>query len=127
MVFDIGLSLFTSHLLLFIVFAIQCCVCGGGHSSEYIEDSATELQQAVEASQTQACWDEPNFYDSTGDGCLWYASDEHNCEYFGDQFPSDIDGQTANDAVSKGNLISDAIAVLFCMLSFILYHGSCLF
>ena len=54
----------------------------------------------MEASQSQSCWDLPSWYDSTGDGCVWYE-EENNCEYYGNQFPGEIDGQTANEAVSR--------------------------
>ena len=96
-----------------------CCVCGGGQSSLEEEfhphaqdqDSLLEMQQqAVGEDQTQACWDEPNWYDSTGDGCAWYE-EEHNCEYFGDQFWS-VDGLTANEACCAcGGGLSSAPAV----------------
>ena len=54
----------------------------------------------MEASQSQSCWDSPDWYDSNGDGCDWYY-EENNCEYFGSQFASSIDELTANEAVSE--------------------------
>mmetsp|Transcript_20482 Transcript_20482/g.33452 ORF Transcript_20482/g.33452 Transcript_20482/m.33452 type:complete len:358 (+) Transcript_20482:721-1794(+) len=93
-----------------------CCVCGGGPSPEPAADSDVVLQDAVEASQSQSCWDLPSWYDSTGDGCVWYE-EENNCEYYGNQFPSHIDGQTANEAcfscgggLYEAPLPSDAVA-----------------
>lgn len=48
-------------------------------------------------SDSQVCWDVPNWYDSTGDGCLWYQTKDNGCSLFGSQFPN-TDGLTANDA-----------------------------
>jgi len=50
--------------------------------------------------QSPSCFDMPDWYDSTGDGCIWYE-EENNCEFYGDQFPSDSEEQTANEAVSR--------------------------
>ncbi|KAL7445710.1 hypothetical protein ACHAXM_009879 [Skeletonema potamos] len=87
-----------------------CCVCGGGQSSSQAQDQLEIQQQAVGEDHTQACWDEPNWYDSTGDGCAWYE-EERKCEYFGDQFWS-IDGLTANEACCAcGGGLSSAPAV----------------
>jgi hypothetical protein len=72
-----------------------CCVCGGGQSS-LEEEILPQVDQEVAQAHSQTCWDQPNWYDSTGDGCAWYE-EEHNCEYYGDQFLS-IDGLAANDA-----------------------------
>jgi hypothetical protein len=77
-----------------------CCVCGGGQSSLEEEIHPQEDQEAgvvvLDGAEKQTCWDQPNWYDSTGDGCAWYEG-EHNCEYYGYQFLS-IDGLAANDA-----------------------------
>jgi hypothetical protein len=94
-----------------------CCVCGGGQSSLELEEGI-HLQEDPEAevvvldgAEAQTCWDQPNWYDSTGDGCAWYEG-EHNCEYYGDQFLS-IDGLAANDACCTcGGGLSSAPALL---------------
>ena len=93
----------------------QCCVCGGGPSPEPAADSDIVLQDAVEASQFQSCWDLPSWYDSTGDGCVWYE-EENNCEYYGNQFPSDIDGQTANEAVSRNLMLTLSSSTAFYLI-----------
>jgi hypothetical protein len=51
-----------------------CCVCGGGSGSHISSSiSAHSLHTEAVMSDSQVCSDVPNWYDSTGDGCIWYS------------------------------------------------------
>ena len=74
-----------------------CCACGGGSEGDRFSSNSTVSIQTEVMSDSQVCWDVPNWYDSTGDGCLWYQTKDNGCSLFGSQFPN-TDGLTANDA-----------------------------
>ncbi|KAL7469316.1 hypothetical protein ACHAXS_009583 [Conticribra weissflogii] len=80
-----------------------CCVCGGQQFGERIDNVAN----SPVSEESKTCWDQPNWYDSTGDGCGWYERG-NNCESYGSQFPSYREGLTANEAccVCGGGLSS---------------------
>ena len=55
----------------FGVTAIEaCCACGGGSTAPVSDESGYVASPPLE--NELGCWDAPDFYDSTGDGCDWY-------------------------------------------------------
>jgi hypothetical protein len=72
-----------------------CCVCGGGPIEE--DDVSCDSSDGCEIENEQGCWDQPDWYDSTGDGCRWYSEESNYCDDYGSQFASE-DYQTAKNA-----------------------------
>jgi len=87
-----------------------CCVCGSQKVGG-ITGGDNTLKSPV-SEESKSCWDQPNWYDSTGDGCGWYEIG-NNCASYGSQFPSHLEGQTANEAccVCGGGLSSSPPAL----------------
>jgi hypothetical protein len=61
-----------------------CCVCGGGPIEE--DAVSCDSSDGCEIENEQGCWDQPNWYDSTGDGCSWYSAESNHCEDYGSQY-----------------------------------------
>ena len=51
----------------------QCCMCGGGLTSPYVEPAAEETVVI------SICYDDMSTQDTAGDGCEWYT-DVAYCE-----------------------------------------------
>jgi len=71
-----------------------CNICGGGDRSAEQQDDVN-LDNVLE--NEQGCWDKPDWYDSTGDGCSWYSEESNYCDDYGVQFAS-TNFETAKDA-----------------------------
>lgn len=67
-----------------------CCVCGGA------QDDGGMLSDDPMQNES-GCYDLPNWYDSTEDGCNWYANEDSYCDDYGTNF-SDGNGIVAADA-----------------------------
>jgi hypothetical protein len=72
-----------------------CCVCGGGPIEE--DDVSCDSSDGCEIENEQGCWDQLDWYDSTGDGCSWYSEESNHCNDYGSRFASE-DYQTAKNA-----------------------------
>ena len=79
-------------LIVLTKFHMHClqCVCGGAQ-----DDDGMLLDDPIQ--NESGCYDLPNWYDSTEDGCNWYANEDSYCDDYGTNF-SDGNGIVAADA-----------------------------
>jgi len=78
------------------ILSFSGCACGGGSN---LDEEDTILNEPLPEGNGD-CYDSPNWIDSVGDSCTWYAQG-FNCQYYATQFAGE-DGTAAQNCCACG-------------------------